>query len=144
MRILLDTNVLARAASGPPGLANELVLAATRSEHSLLLSPFLVSELSRVLRYERLRLVHGLDEAGIDKYIADLQTVAEMVLPPGQPAAVVADDPEDDPVVAAAIAGQANVLCTKDRHLLRPEVKAYCRSRHVDVLTDLELLERLR
>lgn len=40
MRILLDTNILARAASGPPGLANELVLAATHHDYVLLLSPF--------------------------------------------------------------------------------------------------------
>jgi predicted nucleic acid-binding protein len=55
MRILLDTNVLARAASGPPSLANELVTAATEPQHTLLLSPFLLAELSRVLRYDRLQ-----------------------------------------------------------------------------------------
>jgi putative PIN family toxin of toxin-antitoxin system len=144
MRILLDTNVLARAASGPPSLANELVLAATRPQHSLLVSPFLVSELSRVLRYERLRAVHGLEEIGIDQYIADLQTVAEMVLVPGTPDAVVAADPQDDPVIALAVVGQADVLCTKDRHLFRSEVVAYCASHNVDVVTDLALMDRLR
>ena len=144
MRILLDTNVLARAASGPPSLANELVLAATRPEHSLLLSPFLVSELSRVLRYERLRAVHGLDEMGIDQFIADLQAVAEMVLVSGTPDAVVAADPQDDPVIALAVVGRADVLCTKDRHLLRREVVDYCAPHNVEVVSDLSLMDRLR
>lgn len=144
MRIVLDTNVLARAASGPPGLANEVVLASTTADHSLLLSPFLLSELSRVLRYERLRSIHGLSDAEIDHYVTDLQAVAEIVIPTTQPAAIVADDPDDDPIVATALAGNADVLCTRDRHLLHPDVIAYCRLHGIEVLSDAELLARLR
>lgn len=144
MRVLLDTNVLARAAAGPSGLANELVLAATRPEHVLVLSPFLVSELSRVLRYDRLRQVHGLDDAGIDQYVADLLMVAELVVPPGNPDAVVTDDPDDDPVVAAAIAGKGELLCTKDRHLLSPDVVAYCAAHGVRVVSDVDLVRVLQ
>ncbi len=144
MRVLLDANVLARAATGPPGLANQLVIAAARHEHSLLLSPFLVAELSRVLRYPRLLALHGLDDAGINQYIADLVTVADMVLPPGDTPAVVADDPDDDPVIAAAVAGQADVICTKDRHLHTEAVVAYCRRRRIQVLDDVPLLDLLR
>lgn len=125
-------------------MANELVLAATRPEHVLLLSPFLVSELSRVLCYERLRAVHGLDDAAIDQYVSDLTLVAEMVIPPDDATAVVADDPDDDAVIATAVAGAADVLCTKDRHLLKPEVVAYCASKDIEIIDDDELLQRLQ
>lgn len=144
MRIVLDTNVLARAASGPPGLANQLVIACTQSPHDLVLSPFLISELSRVLRYDRVRRVHGMADDAIDQYLLDLQSVALLVLPPLNSPPVVSLDPQDDPVVATAVAGAADVLCTLDKHLHKPEVIAYCRAHGIDVLTDRELLARFR
>ncbi len=144
MRIVLDTNVLARAASGPPGLANELVIACTQSPHDLVLSPFLISELSRVLRYERVRQVHGMADDAIEQYLLDLQSVALLVLPPLNPPPVVSLDPLDDPIVATAVTGGAEVLCTLDKHLQKPDVVTYCRARGIDVLTDRELLARLR
>lgn len=144
MRILLDTNILARAASGPPGLAHEVVLAATRPEHTLILSPFLLSELSRVLRYDRLRRVHCLSDTEIDEFIADLQLVAEIHVPPGPLPNVVAADPDDDPVIATAVTGGAEILCTQDRHLHSPAVLTYCQARGVAVLDDQETMRRLR
>jgi len=143
MRILLDTNVLARAAAGRVGPAYDLVLCATRTDHVLVVSPFLVAELSRVLRYERLRPIHRLTDPEIDQYVNDLIAVAEMVIP-ASPEAVVSADPQDDPIIATAVSGQVDVLCTADRHLLHPEVVAYCRARRIAVMTDLELLPLIR
>jgi predicted nucleic acid-binding protein len=57
MRIVLDTNVLARAVTGPGGPAGELLRRVQR-DHLLVLSPFLITELARVLRYP------GADSAG--------------------------------------------------------------------------------
>ena len=97
MRVLLDTNILARAAGGPPGLAHRLFLEVTRHEHALLLSSFLVVELGRVLRYDRVRRLHGLSDDEIDSFLSDLVLVAEMVQSSEPVPAVVPDDPEDDP-----------------------------------------------
>ncbi|MCG8584890.1 MAG: putative toxin-antitoxin system toxin component, PIN family [Pirellulales bacterium] len=146
MRVLLDTNILARAAAGPPGLANELVLAAARHEHVLLLSPFLVSELSRVLRYDRVRAIHKMDDDAINQYVADLIAVAEIVMPSAdaEQVEVVVGDPDDDPVVAAAVVGKADALCTKDRHLKQSGVVSFCASHGIEVISDVELLNRLR
>jgi predicted nucleic acid-binding protein len=90
MRVLLDTNILARAAAGS-GLANEILLTATRFEHRLVLSAFLVNELRRVLRYPRLQSVHGLSEEEMEKYVSDLVAVGEMVVAAMSPAVVAAD-----------------------------------------------------
>jgi putative PIN family toxin of toxin-antitoxin system len=145
MRAVLDTNILARAARGGPGLAAEIVRMLTAEPHVLILSPFLIAELARVLRYERMRVVHGLDDEGIDAYVQRVQSGALVVDPPeAAPAAVVPHDPEDDPVLATAIAAQAEVLCTLDRHFRHPDVGAYCTGHGLRVVSDLELLEQLR
>jgi putative PIN family toxin of toxin-antitoxin system len=145
MRVVTDTNILARAARGGTSPAAEVVRLLTSDPHLLILSPFLLSELSRVLRYERVRQIHGLDEAGIDAYLQQLQTAALIVNPPDAGAAgVVRDDPDDDPVIATAVAGQAEVLCTLDRHLRQPDVCSYCARHGIQVMTDVELLARLR
>src|SRR5438045_365871 len=100
MRAALDTNILARAARGT-GPAAEVLRLLTSSPHLLILSPHLVSELSRVLRYDRVRRMHGLDDAGIDSYVAQLQTAALLVSPaaPVPDGGVVLRDPDDDPVI---------------------------------------------
>ncbi len=66
MRIVLDTNILVRAHAKATGPARELLLLTIRApEHVLLVSPFLLRELERVLSYERVRRVTRLtdDEA---------------------------------------------------------------------------------
>jgi putative PIN family toxin of toxin-antitoxin system len=142
MRLLLDTNILARAVVGPPGPAHALFLLATHHAHVLVLSPFLIAELSRVLRYNRLRPLHGLSDGEIDQLMDDLVLIAELVDPPV--ASGISTDPDDNAVIAAAQAGRAEVLCSLDRHLHAKQCRAHCAALGIDVLTDVELLARLR
>ena len=145
MRTVLDTNVLARAAMPRSGLARALLVRCTQDPHVLLLSEFMISELSRVLRYERMQKAHGLSDQGIEEYLADLKSACATVHLPEEPLpAIVTTDPKDDPIVATAIASQAAVLCSLDRHLHQSEVVAYCRAHGIDVMTDVELMRRLR
>jgi putative PIN family toxin of toxin-antitoxin system len=142
MRIVIDTNVLARAVSGPRGPAGEL-LRRVQNDHLLVLTPFLIIELSRVLRYPRIRALHEWDDARIDEYVRDLQESSCIVVAADPPPVVVPHDPDDDAVIAAADAGQATV-CTLDRHLLHAGVRAYCGAIGVRILNDVELLDELR
>ena len=52
---------------------------------------------------------------------------------------VVPDDPDDDLVVHTAIAGRADVLCTRDSHLLDPRIAQYCTQRGIRMMDDIEL-----
>jgi len=145
MRIVLDSNVLARAARPYLSPAREVLLRCMEEPHVLLLSAFIVSELRRVLRYERVRKMHGLDDAGIERYLADVESAALFVaLPEGAQEAIVAHDPKDDPIVHTAVAGEAEFLCTRDRHLHHVEAMEYCRVRGIEVLDDVALLARFR
>jgi putative PIN family toxin of toxin-antitoxin system len=144
MWVVLDTNILARAARGGTGPAAELLTRVADPAHVLILSPFLIVEMSRVLRYPRVQAIHGLDDVGIDGYVAGVQSLGLVVVPAALPAPVVASDPKDDPIVATAVDGNAEVLCTLDRHLRSQDVQRYCSQRGIRVLTDLELLNELR
>jgi putative PIN family toxin of toxin-antitoxin system len=145
MRIVIDTNVLARATPGRKGPAESVLMMALSPPHLLLASDFVLDELARVLRYNRMRRLHGLPDDRIDAFVDFVRTGSVVVPVPSSGAgAFVPSDPDDDPIVATAILGQANVLCTRDRHLRQPTVTTYCQQFGIRVLTDLELLPILR
>ena len=67
-----------------------------------------------------------------------------VVLPAAPPLPVVSHDPNDDPIIATALAGPADVLCTLDRHMHHASVRSFCAAQGIRVLTDIELLSVLR
>jgi predicted nucleic acid-binding protein len=60
MRLVLNTNVLARVIISPQGLAAEL-FERVRAEHVLVSSTEMLEELLRVLAYDRMRKLHQRD-----------------------------------------------------------------------------------
>ncbi len=144
MRIVLDTNILARSCVPSSGPAYELLQQIrANSDHTLVLSPYIVSELVDVLRRpyftERLKI----SEAQIRKYVRSLLELGVLVNPePGR--LPVLTDPDDEIVLATAITGKCDVLCSLDRHFHGREVLDFCRSQSIDVTDDVELLRRLR
>src|SRR5437868_14327814 len=105
MRVVLDTNILARAMPGRNTPATELLDRVVLPPHLLILSPFLLMELSRVLRYERVRRVHGFDDDQIGVFLQHIESAAFLVIPPDPPVSVVPSDPDDDAILAIAVAG---------------------------------------
>jgi putative PIN family toxin of toxin-antitoxin system len=144
MRIVLDTNILARANPHSKGVARIVLLAILESaDHVLVLSPFLLRETERVLNYPRLQALWPLTPVDIEQYTQALQDFAELVNPKIT-RRIVPNDQEDDPVLETAFSGRAHVLCTLDRHFRDRTVLEDCREHGVQVLTDLELLSILR
>lgn len=143
MRIVLDTNVLVRANIKVQGPAKELLLKLAYSDHVIIISPFLLREVERVLAYPRLQKLWRLTLRDIQEHVQFLIRISELVHPIiGAP--VVVKDPNDDPVLYTAIHGKADVLCTGDRDFYEPEVVAYCRQRGVSILNDVDLLHKLK
>jgi len=142
VRVVLDTGVLVRANAKSRGPARELLMAILDGPHELVISAFLLEETARVLRYPRLLARHGLSEPEIEDHLDFLRRISELVdVAVGKP--VVVSDPDDDPVLYTAVDGHANVLCTLDRDFFQPGVIAFCRGRHIAVMTDVELLRLL-
>lgn len=143
MRVLCDTNILARAATRPGGPAQEVVRRIIESDdHVLIVTAFLLDELTRVLGYTRVSLRSLATADEIASFITNLERAAELIEPEIVP--TVAADPDDAPILAGAIHGRADVLCTRDRHFQQPAVAALCATYKIRLLNELALLTELR
>ena len=69
MRVVLDTNILARSAYRLEGPAAEVLDRVCASPHLLILSPSILDELRRVLHYPRFRAFHLLSDEAIARFI---------------------------------------------------------------------------
>ena len=77
MRVVLDTNILVRAHAKASGPAREVFqLLAGSPEHTLIISPFLASELERVLNYPRVRAVSRLSDEEVAEVLEALASDA--------------------------------------------------------------------
>lgn len=117
MWVILDTNVVLSALlwGGTPRLLFDMIR--RRRDVLLFTSAVMVEELADVLG--RPKAARRLELIGVDAHglLQDLLSVADLVVPTSTPA-VVAADPDDDHVLAAAIAASADVIVSGDRHLL--------------------------
>lgn len=114
MKIVLDTNTLVSAIgwTGPP---TRILLACRTGQYSLITSPHLLEELTRVLTYPKLRVVaQHPDLPDILKWLH----APEQVLVPRRTIHVITVDPPDNRVLEAAVEGKADVIISGDEHLL--------------------------
>jgi putative PIN family toxin of toxin-antitoxin system len=146
MRVLFDTNILIRAAKPGKGPAKEALTTVLERGHVLLLSEFILEEIVRASRYPRLQQAFGFTEEQIETYTAELRRDAVIVDPQTLAVSeqIPVPDPDDEPVLKAAIAGNADLLCTLDNDIRHPDVTAFLATYGVRVQTDVQLLAVLR
>lgn len=144
MRILLDNNILIRAAASPQGPAGAL-LDFLSSQHILILSLESIQELAKVLHYEHVRKLHQFNDQQIQNFLRRIKSSSFIFsLGDEKPPRVVPHDIDDDVIVATAVTGKAGVLCTLDKHLHHKDVVQYCANHKIRIMTDIELLTELR
>ncbi len=110
MKVLLDTNVLV-AAFGARGFCFD-IFQVVLAEHQLLVGRTVLQELERTLA-EKLVM----PAAQVAEVVAFVQEHSEVVAP-DKPEQWPPSDPDDRWIVAAALAGEADVLVTGDKDLL--------------------------
>lgn len=116
MRFVLDTNVVVSAVIWG-GLPFRLLQAATDGDIEIYTSPALLAELRTVLSREHLASRLARQPASVDEAIRFYGDLAISVSPLAVPRAVPRDA-DDDQVIAAAIAANAEIIVTGDADLL--------------------------
>jgi putative PIN family toxin of toxin-antitoxin system len=136
VRIVLDTNVLVSSLITKGTPPDRLYQAWDAGSFDLVTSSAQLAELERVLAYGKLRPYITVDEAE-----ALLETIGAAALVVAElPDVDLSSDPDDNVILATAIAGEADLLVTGDKSGLL-ELKSV---RGVSIVTPREALERLR
>ncbi len=115
MRAVLDTNVLVSGLLTPDGPPGRVLQAFRDGAFEVVTSAVLLEELSTVL--DRPRIRRRSSAGPPDALVAALAGVA-LVVQPTQPARAFVDDPADDALLEAAIAGRAEYVVSGDRAIL--------------------------
>lgn len=116
MRAVIDTNVLLAGLlwRGPPHALLEQVRAGTVS---LISSPALLAELADVIGRPKFDAILTRTNTSRERSLAEVRRVAEVVEPPPLPQPVCRD-PDDDEVLALAIAAKVDLIVSGDNDLL--------------------------
>jgi len=114
LKIVLDTNTLVSAIGweGPPA---RILQACRTGQFSLITSPQLLEELTRVLTYPKLRIVA--QHPDLPEVLKWLHAPEQVVIPRRAVHIITVDSP-DNRALEAAVEGKADVIISGDEHLL--------------------------
>lgn len=115
MRLVLDTNVVASGLlwNGPPA---ELVDFAKAGDIELFTSHHLLAELSNILLRAKFAKAIAATRMSSEQLVLSYIELTRFVRPAAI-APVIATDPSDDQVLACALAAQADMIVSGDKHL---------------------------
>jgi putative PIN family toxin of toxin-antitoxin system len=116
IRAVFDTNVLVSyLLTHRPPIATLIDRHLTQEDIVLVTAPELLEELDRILQYPKLQRYYTEEER--TRFVALLMALSEVVeLPETIPR--ICRDPDDDQVIACAVAGGDDVIVSGDRDLL--------------------------
>ena len=117
-KAVLDTTALVSAMlTWKPGAAcHELIRLAKDGAFELFMSSDILEETAETLRYPRLRKRYDYSDTDIIAFCQDLVLVGTII--DDAPVVPVVRDPDDDKIVACAVAAGADYLVSRDKDLL--------------------------
>ena len=107
--------MLVAAAIAPRGVCGRLVEAAIDGRWRPVASPQVLAELSEVLLREKFRRWLTVDDA--EQFFAGIASIADVVDDPPSLNKAVSADPDDDYLIALALAQEVSALVSGDHHL---------------------------
>ncbi len=138
LRLMLDTNVVVAGLlwNGPPRRLLDWAIEGETVE--LFSSPVLLDELAHTLGYPKFSTRVDSSGTNIAALVAHYAALVSLVMPASVPR-VVANDADDDHVIAAAVAARAELIVTGDRKHLLP-IGSH---RGIAIVTAREVIDRL-
>lgn len=117
MRLVLDTNVVASGLLWD-GVPAQLIDVAQAGATELFTSRMLLAELARILRRAKFAKAIAASGLSLDDLVLGYAELARVVTPASISPTVLAD-PDDDHVLACALAATADLIVSGDEHLQR-------------------------
>jgi putative PIN family toxin of toxin-antitoxin system len=116
VKVVVDTNVIVSAAMKNDTPPNLVLGACLDRRVTLVTTAWQLDELQRVLRYSRIsaRLLPERRSG----WLASIRHLAQIVVPTGAARGAVPRDPDEENILEAAIAGEADYIVTGDKDLL--------------------------
>jgi putative PIN family toxin of toxin-antitoxin system len=138
LRVVVDTNVWISGLIVPESTPGSVLAAVRRGDIDPVGSWALAEELAAVLRRPKLRRYEIPEHDARDLLVLIARDLPEVDV------TVQLRDPDDAPVVAAAVAGRADAIVSGDRDLLEDEaLRAWLLAHKVELLRPSELVERI-
>ncbi len=116
MRAVVDTNILIRALIKPQGTVGPILKRLRDGDYTIIYSEPVLDELLEKLQLPRIREKYHLDQSATEDLMALLALRGELVKPAQK--IRVCRDPDDDRLIEAALAGNAEYIVTGDEDLL--------------------------
>jgi putative PIN family toxin of toxin-antitoxin system len=132
LKVVFDTNILFSAV-GWTGVPFQCLEAARHKEFSLILSEYILAELS-----EKLTIKRTLSEVEVREIVTKLRAFSEVITTAGL-IKVVESDPDDDAILECAVEAAADCLVTGDSDLLN--LKSF---KQIRILRAAEFLAEVR
>jgi putative PIN family toxin of toxin-antitoxin system len=142
MKAVFDNNILVRANPKNAGPARRLLQRFQSGPDVLILPREMLQELERVLLYPRLVKRFQMSAADVAAFLTELAESSTLVVPAMVPVGLIRD-PTDEPILGTAVAGRADVLCTRDLDLCDDRVRVFAAEHGIRIIGDLELLALL-
>src|SRR4051794_28020758 len=115
---VVDASVLVSAFLFPESVPGRVLKLAQQGVFEMHLSPILLDETRYALLSTRLRDAYGHDDAAVTAWCADLEGVGTVFAGTLPDVGQACRDPNDDHVIATAIAVNAGIIVTGDKDLL--------------------------
>jgi putative PIN family toxin of toxin-antitoxin system len=115
---VIDASILVSAFLFPGSVPGQILKLAPEGKFVMHLSPILIEETRRSLLNVRLRTAYGHDEDAVLAWCAGLECIGSVFSGALPDIGEVCRDPDDDHVIAAAVAIGANIIVTGDKDLL--------------------------